>query len=131
MDEILWAILQLVLEILLEVGAEAILDGLFRLVGKAVVDWEPGASVLAHISYFAVGCVMGGLSLLLVPHPIFRRTQFHGISLLVAPLVTGLVMSMVGSALRKRNRRVLAMESFGVGFAIALGIALVRFLLAK
>jgi hypothetical protein len=131
MDEILWAILQLVLEILLEVGGEAILDGLFRLVGKAVVDWEPGASVLAHISYFAVGCVTGGLSVLLVPHPVFRRTQFHGISLLVAPLVTGLVMSMVGSALRKRNRRVLAMESFGVGFAIALGIALVRFLLAK
>jgi hypothetical protein len=36
-------------------------------------------------------------------------------------------MSVVGSVQRKRNKKVMQIESFGYGFAFAFGMALVRF----
>jgi hypothetical protein len=36
-------------------------------------------------------------------------------------------MSVVGSSHRKRNKKVMQIESFGYGFAFAFGIAVVRF----
>jgi hypothetical protein len=49
----------------------------------------------------------------------------------ISPVLAGLGMSMVGSTLRKRNRKAMQIESFGYGFAFAFGMALVRFFFAK
>lgn len=40
-------------------------------------------------------------------------------------------MSLVGSTLRKRNKKALQIESFGYSFAFTLGMALVRFFFVK
>ncbi len=39
-------------------------------------------------------------------------------------------MSLIGSTLRNRDKRVVQIESFGYGFAFAFGMALVRFFFA-
>jgi hypothetical protein len=43
----------------------------------------------------------------------------------------GLGMSLAGSTLRRRNKKLMQIESFGYGFAFAFGMALVRFFFVK
>jgi hypothetical protein len=51
--------------------------------------------------------------------------------MLVSPVIAGLVMSLIGSVLRKRDKNVVRIESFTYGFVFAFGMAAVRFFVAK
>jgi len=85
----------------------------------------------AFVCCAAFGGGAGWLSIRLLPHRIFPLSTFHGISLVVAPVSTGLVMALVGHILQRRNFEVTRLESFACGFAFALGLGLTRFLLAR
>jgi hypothetical protein len=140
-DELLTAILgaigEFILEAFLELIAAALLDlatramlGLFAGVAEALKDNR----VLRTFTYALSGAVAGALSLAILPHPLTHRehhTGFHGISLLVSPILTGLVLSGVGGILRRLGKKVTPIETFRYGFAFALGMALVRFFFAK
>ena len=135
--EILGAIAEFLFEAFLELIAAAILDlasrallGLFKGVAEAVKDNR----VLLSIGYAVLGTLAGMLSLFVLPHPLIHRdhpTRFHGISLLVSPIVAGLVLSSFGGILRRLGKRVTPVETFGYGFAFAFGMALIRFVFAK
>lgn len=141
MDELIAAILgsiaEFLLEALLELIAAAILDlasrallGLFKGVAEAL----KGNRVLIGIAYALLGALAGALSILILPHPLIHREQpirFHGISLLVSPIVAGFVLSAVGGILRRLGKKVTPVETFGYGFAFALGMAVIRFFFAK
>ena len=141
MDELFAAILgsiaEFFLEAFLELGAAAILDlasralaGLFKGVAEAVKNNR----ALISIGYALLGILAGALSLLVLPHPLVHRehpTGFHGISLLISPMIAGFVLSAVGRVLRRLGRKVTPVATFGYGFAFALGMAVVRFLFAK
>ena len=141
MDELLAAILgsivEFLLEAFLELIAAAVLDlgsrallGVFREVAEAVKDNR----VLIGIAYALLGTLAGALSLLVLPHFLIHRvhpTGFHGISVLISPIVAGSVLSAVGGLLRRLGRKVTPVETFGYGFAFALGMAVIRFLFAK
>jgi hypothetical protein len=83
--------------------------------------------LLACLGYLVFGGAVGGLSLLLFPHPLVHRSRIHGLSLIASPVLAGLGMSFVGSSRRRRNKKVIQIESFGYGFAFAFGMAVVRF----
>ena len=82
--------------------------------------------VVASGAYAVLGAFTGWLSLLVFPHRIVRRSRVHGISLIVSPIVAGLVMSSIGSLMRRYGKAAIQIESFWCGFAFALGMALVR-----
>jgi hypothetical protein len=83
---------------------------------------------LASIGYVFLGGVAGGLSLLFFPHPLVHHSRVPGLSVVVSPILAGLGMSLVGTTLRKRNRKAMQIETFDYGFAFAFGVALVRFI---
>jgi hypothetical protein len=84
--------------------------------------------VRATIIYFVMGLSIGWGSLFFFPHPLVHPSRFHGISLLVSPTISGLMMWWLGASLRKRDKKTTQIESFGYGFVFALGVALMRFL---
>ena len=141
MDELLAAILgamfEFLLEAFLELIAAAVLDLATRAslgVFKGIAEAIKGNRVLTSIIYALLGALAGALSLLVLPHPLIHRqhpTPFHGISLIISPLFAGVVLSLVGNLLRRLGKRVTPLETFGYGFAFALGMAVVRFFLAK
>ena len=53
------------------------------------------------------------------------------VSLSIAPLLAGLVMSAIGSIRRGRGMPVIRLDSFAYGFIFAFGMALIRFLFTK
>ena len=139
MDEILAAILsaiaELFLEAVLELIAAAVLElasrallALFASLGEAIKEDR----LLASGMYALLGAMAGALSLLFFPRPLVRHsTRFHGISLLISPIITGFVLSVLGSFLRRMGKRMTPIATFGYGFAFALGMTLIRFLLAR
>jgi hypothetical protein len=136
MLELLFAILEMFLEIFLEAAFECAAESIGALIlrGLAAIfhTSEFTNPWLACIGYVFLGGVAGGLSLLFFPHPLVHRSRVPGLSVVISsPVLAGLGMSLVGSTLRKQNRKAMQIESFGYGFAFALGMALVRFFFAK
>ena len=134
---IVGAIAEFLFEVFLELIAAAILDfasralrGLFT----AVAEGLGNKRVLTGFAYTFFGALAGRFSLFVLPHPLIHRQQsigFHGISLLLSPLIAGFVLSSVGAVLRRWGKKVTPVETFGYGFCFALGMALIRFFSAK
>jgi len=132
-------LLAALLEIFLEIFAEAVFQFAAEFIGILIlrgIEGEVDRSefknpLLGSIGYVFLGGVTGGLSLLFFPHPLFHPSRIPGLSVVISPVLAGGGMWMVGTALRKRNKKAMQIESFGYGFAFALGMAMARFLFAK
>ena len=135
MLELLFDLLGMLLELFLEAAFEFAVEfvGALILRGVATVfeTSEFKEPWLACIGYVFLGGVTGGLSLVFFPHRLVHPSRLPGLSVIISPILAGLGMSLVGTTLRKRNKRTLQIESFSYGFAFAFGLALVRFVFAK
>ena len=135
MFELLFGLLEMLLEVFFEAAFEFAAEFVGALIWRgvaAVFDTSEFKNPLvACIGYVFLGGVTGGLSLLFFPHPLVHPSRIPGLSVILSPILAGLGMSLVGTTQRKRNKRVMQIESFGYGFAFAFGMALVRFIFAK
>jgi hypothetical protein len=125
--ELLLVLAEIFLEVIFEFAGE-VLDAALRALGEIFENVSLENPVIASIGYAALGWLAGGLSLIVFAHPVVRPSRIHGISLLVSPAITGLVMASIGSSLRRRGKKVVEIESFTYGFAFAFGMALIRLL---
>lgn len=113
-------LLNVVLEILAEVGLQS--------VKAAFEKREERNPFLAAFGYLILGLIAGGVSLLLFPHPFRRSQRFHGISLLIIPLLGGAAMSVLGMLRRRRGKSLILLDSFVYGAIFAFAMALLRYL---
>jgi len=123
--------LEIFFEAAFEFAAEAIGALIWRGLAAAFDTTEFKNRLVAAAGYLFLGGITGGLSLPLFPHPLVHRSRVPGLSVFVSPILAGLGMSLVGSALRQRNKKPMQIESFAYGFAFAFGMALVRFFFVK
>src|SRR5467141_5330368 len=134
-------LLAALLEIFLEIFGEAVFQFAVEFIGTLILRGIAGEvdrsefknPLLGSIGYVFLGGVTGRLSLLFFPHPLFHPSRIPGLSVVISPVLAGLGMSLVGSTLRKRNKKAVQIESFGYGFgfAFAFGMALVRFFFTR
>ena len=129
--ELLLGVAELLFEVFFELAAAALLDLLLRAIGSLFNKFETSSPVRASSIYALLGALSGVLSVLIFPHPLFHPSRIHGISLLISPVIAGLLMALLGSTLRKRGKKVVRLESFGYGFAFAFGMALIRLIYAR
>jgi hypothetical protein len=135
MEELLGAILYGIVELFGEVIVELLLEAvcsLFVRMIRGVFEGVDGASpIIAAVGYLALGLGAGVVSVFVLPHHLVQPSKFHGISLLVSPLITGLIMSQVGAFLRRKDKTTVRIESFLYGFTFALGIAIIRLIFIR
>ncbi len=127
------------IEILFELLLQLILDIVGQIIFEiaAGLGWESlknavrrerkSNPALAWIGHFLLGLIAGTLSLLIISERIFARPTFPGVSLLLSPLGTGVIMELIGDLWLKRGKDRPVLFSFGAGAIFALGMALVRF----
>ena len=131
MEDFLAALLGGAIELFAEVIFQVFLEFLVALVErssrKASSEYRLVHPMLSGLGYLILGAVVGAASVVLVPHRLVPPSKFHGISLVISPLVTGLIMSQLGSMIRRVGKTSVRIESFAYGFAFALGLAIVRF----
>jgi hypothetical protein len=138
-DELLALILATIAEFLLEIFMELIAAAVLDLASRALSGLFTGLSdafkgnrVLIGFTYALLGMSAGALSLRVLPQRLIHHPiGFHGISLLISPLVVGFVLSYVGAVVERRGKKPTALETFGYGFAFAFGMTFIRFLFAK
>jgi hypothetical protein len=132
-EDLLLALLEPLLEILgealLDIG-EAVLQPFFDLAAGAlrglIQAWTIGPVTLS-IGLLLVGAAIGLLSAFLVPHRLIgMRVALPGISLLLAPLVTGSAMYFSGKRLRRFEWLPSNLAGFRGGAAFAFSMALIR-----
>src|SRR5688572_31865649 len=125
--ELLFAVLGAIFEVLLELAGSLLVDLGLRSVQEPTVPREERNPIFAGIGYALFGLVAGGVSLLIFPEAIARSEKFHGINLLISPVLAGLAMAGFGWALERSGKRRLRLDSFVYGFIFAMPMALVRF----
>lgn len=124
-------LLDILVEVFLQLVAESVVALIDRWFRNLFTESNVRSPIAAATGYFFLGLVFGVLSIFVVPHPLVRPSKIHGISLLISPLITGLIMSQIGVWIRKREFRAARIESFAYGFIFAFGIAIVRFLWSR
>lgn len=139
MEEILGEILGLIFEILLEVLLQLIFEGGVAVASRAPRRFRfapflrnalsPRNPPLTTMKFSVLGFLLGSLSVLIFPHPLVHPSRFHGISLLISPVITGLIMGLIGRTVRRRGNSPVRIESFTYGFTFAFAFALIRFFL--
>ena len=131
MEDLLAALLSGIVEILIEVFFQVAIEAVVALVSRCLrnifSESKVISPVLAAVGYLLLGVIFGVVSVFVVPHPIIRPSRIHGISLIVSPMITGLIMSQIGVQLRRTGKKTVRIESFAYGFTFALGVAAVRF----
>jgi LytS/YehU family sensor histidine kinase len=123
---ILYGFSELFAEVLLEVFFETVFSVLVRIVHRVFDGVDSENPILSAIGYLAFGLVAGIASVWLLPHHLVHPSRYHGISLLISPMIAGLIMSQIGSFLRRKDKTTVRIESFLYGFTFALGIAIIR-----
>ena len=125
------SILQLFLEFLLQFLGEVLLELLLR--ASPPVPWlRNSVNALRTAFLFSVSGVLIGLfSIWLFPRAFIRSSTLHGISLLITPVLAGLVMSAIGWIRLRQGKLVAKLESFSYGFIFAFAMALIRLLFTK
>jgi len=135
MEDLLLALLsgvaELFGEVVIEVVGEALTALIFRSFRNVFGESMAFGAILAALGYLVLGVAYGGLSVILLPHPLIHPTRFHGASLVISPIITGLIMAQIGLVRRRNDKDVLRVESFGYGFTLALGVAIIRFLFVR
>lgn len=135
MEDFLGFILELLLEALIEIAfSESIAVASrtrrrFRIRPFVRATLSQTNAPLTILFFTLWGIGLGVLSSLIFPHPLFRSSRLHGISLLISPIITGVVMNGIGRLVRRRGRTPVRIESFTYGFTFAFAMALMRWLL--
>lgn len=125
--ELLFEVLLVIFEFLMEFAGSLFVDLGLRSVSETTATREERNPILAGIGYGLLGLIAGGVSLLIFPEAIARSQKFHGINLLISPVLAGLAMAGFGWLLERRGKRRLRLDSFVYGFIFAFPMALVRF----
>ena len=114
-------------EFLLQIAGELLIDLGLRSLGEPFVRREDRSPILAAIGYVLLGLIFGFLSLFVFPEPFFQSERFHGINLIITPVLTGLAMGQIGRLRERQGKTVIRLDSFIYGFLFAFAMALVRF----
>jgi hypothetical protein len=116
-------------ELLEQLIGEALIEGLWHLLGRPFE--EPGRAhpLLAAIALVLIGGVMGLILWLAYPARLFTSGRIPGASLVLSPMLAGLVMHYYGRWRESRGSEPSYTATFLGGALFAFGMALVRFLL--
>lgn len=128
------------MELLLELIGQFILYGTAEVVTAKVArniskTRGPEKSKISPISaaviYAVVGYFGGLSSLLIFPKHLITNPNIRSMSILILPVLLGLLMSQIGRLLKKRCKDVVRLESFPYGFLFAFTFGIARVLFAK
>lgn len=126
---------------------ELLVEVLVQALGDLIVElaWELGWANLRHavrskrrahpalavLGWAIIGAGCGAISALFLPHRLLPWQGRAGSSLLLAPLLTGAVMKLVGDHRREAGKDTTALATFWGGAIFALALSAARFWLVR
>jgi hypothetical protein len=121
-------LLEIFFEFLIPLVGEILFDVFLHQLKRVPRLYNTLNVAVTAVMYFGVGLFLGWLSILIFPNAFVRSSRLHGISLLITPVLGGLVMSCIGWIRMRHGSPVVRLETFSLGFIFAFGMALIRLL---
>ncbi len=124
----------MIFEVILYIFGEVILaivwEALGRLLGLFAFSRMPSSpdrqkSVIAFRGAL-LGLILGGISVLVVGHPILKDPMLQGVNLLITPLFVGIWTLLIRENQIRKDKEPTELDSFGFGVTFAFVFALVR-----
>ena len=125
---ILELVLTTIWEILLQVTGESLVELGLHSIGEPFQRRSRAHPVLSAIGIVLLGAAAGVLASLMWPVRIFQPGPVPGMSLVLSPLITGVVMHRYGEWREDRGQMRSSMATFWGGALFAFSMASVRFL---
>lgn len=125
------------MEILFEILGEFVLQALGELLFElglrslAAPFQRDSSPWFAGLGYFFLGCLAGGVSLLVVAQHLTPAGAPRLANLVLTPLMAGLLMALLGRWRGRRGDRLLRIDRFAYGYLFAIGLAIIRFVFAR
>jgi len=126
-EVIIGTIWEVIIQIIGEIAFEIGLRGVANVV-KPRKDRNP---IVTTIGYLILGVVFGFLVTWIIPDSQIESYNLRILNLLIAPILAGAVMAIIGKMRSKRGQELIRLDTFGYGYTFALGFALIRFFFAK
>jgi hypothetical protein len=121
--------LSILWEVLLQLAGEGLVEGAWGLLGEPFRQRGRAHPVVAGISLVLIGGAMGLILWLLFPARLVTNGRIPGASLVLSPMLAGLVMARYGRWVESRGAAVSYTATFWGGALFAFGMASARFLL--
>lgn len=122
---------EILLELVLPLFAEFIAELALHQLGEIPWMRKTGRVVLTSILYFGVGLAAGFISLLIFPKAFARSSTLPGISLVITPILGGVLMSYIAWFRVRTWDWTIRFETFAYGFLFAFAMTLLRFYFAQ
>ncbi|MCI0567198.1 MAG: hypothetical protein L0Z52_03285 [Acidobacteria bacterium] len=120
-------VLTMLWEIFLQIVAEVLIEFGFSSIGESLRQRSRAHPVVAGIGVALLGGLAGALTSLIWPTRIFPSGPLRGASLLLSPLITGVVMDRYGQWREGSGVARSYVATFWGGALFAFSMALVRF----
>ena len=124
-------LLELLFELLIQVVGEFIITLGWESLGHALRSERKANPVLAMLGWAIIGSICGVISALIFPQRILPRSRLSGVSLMVAPLITGALMKAVGDRRREAGKETTVLATFWGGSIFAFTLAVARLLIIR
>ncbi len=125
--------LEIIVELLFELVVQVLGEFLFTLgwesLGHALRGSRKANPILAVFGWAIIGAMCGVVSVLVVPQRLLPPSRFPGLSLVVAPVISGVLMKAVGDRRREAGKDTTALATFWGGTTFAFALAATRYLL--
>jgi hypothetical protein len=117
-----YVLFQFISQVLIEIG--------FKPIAEAFRRKRSRNPVVAYVGCVLFGGIVGLISALILPRRVIPvANQFAGLSVLIAPVATGLLMRTFGDFQRRHGKTPSFLATFWGGSLFAFSFALIRWLL--
>jgi hypothetical protein len=120
-------LIELVIEVCFQGGAEALIEGIARALGASFGRRDRHHPVAAAIGLLILGAALGGISVLVWPYRVVASGPLPGLSLILSPVINGLLADAIGSWRDHHDRPRTYLSTFWGGALFAFGMAGIRF----
>jgi hypothetical protein len=124
---VLASVVELAIELVFYGGGEVLVEGVARLLGATFGRRGRNHPVAAGAGLLLLGALLGGASWLVWPYRVVASGPYPGISLIVAPIVNGLLADALGTWRENHRRPRTYLSTFWGGALFAVGMAAVRY----
>jgi len=124
-------LLEILLELVFPLFVEFIAELALHKLGRLPWASKTGRVILTAIMYFGVGLAAGFISILIFPKAFARSSTLPGISLVITPVLGGLLMSYIAWFRVRTWDWTIRLETFAYGFLFAFAMTLLRLLFTQ
>ena len=126
-ESLVGSVIELAIELVFYGGGELLVEGVVRLLGASFGRGGRQHPVVAGIGLLLIGGILGEVSYWAWPYRVVASGPYRGLSLLISPIVNGLLTQALGTWRANHDRPRTYLSTFWGGALFAFGMAGVRF----